>query len=92
MFGNRSLLGLPKGTYGFGNGQLWLRQTDATSIGGVTGNSTVGTGSSSGMSMGANATGVNGKNPYAGPTMWGSAQGLQLPDSTRKQAAPPRRY
>lgn len=82
LFGNYGIWGVPKGTYGFAKGQVWLRTTDATSIGGTTGISSVGTGSSSGgIGMGGLANGVNGKSPYAGPTIWGSAQGLNLPDS-----------
>ncbi len=86
LFGKNSLLALPKGTYGFGNGQLLLRSTDATSIGGVTGNGSVGTGSSNGgVGTGGSAIGVNGKNPYAGPAIWGSAQGLKLQDSVLRR-------
>ena len=93
MFGSSSLLAQPKGTYGYSNGRLWLRTTNSTSIGGVTGNSTVGTGSGNGaVGIGANAAGVNGKNPYAGPSMWGSAQGLQTADSLLRRSKPAGRY
>lgn len=86
LFGDQSLLALPKGTYGYANGQIWLRSTGATSIGGITGNSSVGNGSSSGgVGAASNVLGVNGKNPYAGPAMWGSANGLKLPDSVLRR-------
>lgn len=86
LFGKNSLLALPKGTYGFRKGQLLLRTTDATSIGGITGNGSVGTGSSNGsVGTGGSAIGVNGKNPYAGPAIWGSAQGLKLQDSVLRR-------
>jgi hypothetical protein len=86
LFGKKSLLALPKGTYGFSNGQVWLRTTDATSIGGITGNGSVGTGSSNGgVGTSGAAIGVNGKNPYAGPAIWGSAQGLKVQDSVLRR-------
>ncbi len=89
MFGTNSILGLPKGTYGYRKGQLWLRSTDATSIGGVTGNSSVGNGSSAGgVGTGGFVNGVNGKSPYAGAGIWGSAQGMQLPDSVLRRSRP----
>lgn len=71
------LPGVPRGTYGFGNGQFYLRSTDATTSGGITGSGSVGTG---GL-----VPGVNGKSPYAGPSMWGSARNLGLPDSVLRK-------
>lgn len=86
LYGSDGLLGLPKGTYGFARGQLWLRPTDATSIGGITGSGSVGTGgSANGVGTGGFANGVNGKSPYAGPTVWGSLQGMNLPDSVARR-------
>lgn len=80
LYGSNGVLGLPRGTFGFARGQLWLRSNGSTSIGGVTGNPSVGTGSSS-AGAGGNMLGVNGKSPYAGPAIWGSAQGLRQHDS-----------
>ncbi|OLY92992.1 hypothetical protein SAMN05444008_10492 [Cnuella takakiae] len=85
VYGSNGVLGLPKGTYGYAKGQLWLRSTDATSIGGITGNPSVGTGSSS-AGAGGNMLGLNGKSPYAGPANWGSAQGLRQPDSVLRRS------
>lgn len=87
MYGSDGVLGLPRGTYGYAKGQLWLRSTDATSIGGSTGNSTVGTGSSNaGVGVSGSAPGVNGKAPDAGPAIWGSARGLLQPTVPAKAA------
>lgn len=80
LYGSNGVLGLPRGTYGFARGQLWLRSNGSTSIGGVTGNPSVGNGSSS-AGAGGNMLGVNGNSPYAGPVIWGSAQGIRQPDS-----------
>jgi hypothetical protein len=80
------VLGSPRGTYGFANGQLLLRNTDATSFGGNSGNGSVGTGSSpAGPGTAGMVPWVNGKSVYAGPTIWGSGRGLNLPDSTLKK-------
>jgi len=64
--------GMPRGSYGFGNGQFRLYPSGATTSGGITGNGSVGTGSFSG-SIGTHSAviGVNGKSPYAGTNMWG---------------------
>jgi hypothetical protein len=76
------VIGMPRGSYGFANGQVLLRSTGATSIGGITGSGSVGTGSTPGSpGTSGSALGVNGKNVYAGPSIWGSAHGLNLPDS-----------
>jgi hypothetical protein len=80
------VLGAPRGTYGFANGQISLRTTDATSIGGITGSGSVGTGSSAGgVGTAGMAPLVNGKNVYAGPSIWGSARNMQLPDSVLRR-------
>lgn len=80
------VLGAPRGTYGFANGQISLRSTDATSIGGITGSGSVGTGTSAGsVGMGGMVPHVNGKNVYAGPALWGSARNLQLSDSVLRR-------
>lgn len=80
---------MPKGTYGFANGKLLLRSTTATSPGTSYGSGGVGTGTAiMGTGTGENIPGVNGKNPYAGPWLWGTRPiPKQMPsiDSTRKQ-------
>jgi hypothetical protein len=66
------IVGMPRGSYGFGKGQLKLYNTGATTSGGITGNGSVGTGSYLGsIGTHAAASGVNGKSPYAGSHMWG---------------------
>lgn len=85
LYGSNGVLGLPRGTYGFARGQLWLRSNGATSIGGITGNPSVGTGSSS-SGAGGNTLGLNGQSPYAGPSIWGSAQGIRQPDSVLRRS------
>lgn len=68
----KEILGVPKITYGLGNGQLLFRSRGATTSGTGTGNGLVGTGSGLGP-VGTNglSLGVNGKSPYAGPIMYG---------------------
>lgn len=83
------IVGRPRGSYGFSNGQFILYGTHATSTGTITGSGSVGTGSSP-ASIGTfgPGMGVNGKNPYAGPEMYGtgvySMRDIILIDSTRK--------
>lgn len=66
------IIGMPKLTYGIANGHILFRTTDAPTLGTGTGSGSVGTGTNVG-SVGAagNALGVNGKNPYAGPGIYG---------------------
>lgn len=66
------IVGMPRGSYGFKNGQFRLYPSGATTSGGITGNGSVGTGSFTG-SIGTHSSvmGVNGKSPYAGSNMWG---------------------
>jgi hypothetical protein len=67
------ILGMPKVTYGIAKGKLLLRTTDAPTIGSSTGPGSVGTGTSIGtMGTSGNGLGVNGKNPYAGPNIYGT--------------------
>lgn len=69
------IMGLPKGTYGFANGRLFLRKTSASSSGTGYGSGAVGTGTSIQSSATGEATlGVNGKSPDAGAGMWGDKQ------------------
>ena len=71
-FNSKEILGVPKITYGLGNGQLFFRSRGATTSGTGTGNGTVGTGSGLGpIGTSGLALGVNGKSPYAGPIMDG---------------------
>ena len=67
------IVGMPKVTYGLANGKILLRNTTATSSGTVYGSGAVGTGTTLiGIGTSEDAIGVNGKNPYAGPWLWGS--------------------
>lgn len=70
----KDFMGVGRGTYGVANGHLMLRSTGSTTSGGITGSGAVGSGSSTGSAgiHGAVVTSVNGKNPYAGPGMWGT--------------------
>jgi hypothetical protein len=73
------ILGMPKLAYGIGNGQLIFRSTVAPAIGTSTGSGSVGTGTNVGaIGTAGNTLGVNGKNPYAGPGIYG----LPLTDET----------
>ena len=67
------VVGMPRGAYGFANGKILLRPTTATSSGTLYGSGAVGTGTTiMGVGAGENSLGVNGKNPYAGPWLWGT--------------------
>jgi hypothetical protein len=69
----REFMGYGRGTNGFKHGHILLRPTGSTTSGGITGSGTVGTGSSLGnVGVHGVAVGVNGKNPFAGPGMWGT--------------------
>ena len=69
------IAGMPKLAYGLANGKILLRNTTATSSGTIYGSGAVGTGTTiAGIGTSENAIGVNGKNPYAGPWLWGSKQ------------------
>ena len=78
-------LGLPRGTNGFANGHIILKPAGARSTGTSTGSGSVGTGTSPG-SIGTSgpAMGVNGKNPYAGPGIYGTGIPF-VRDSTKRQ-------
>lgn len=69
----KEFMGVGRGSYGVANGLILLRSTGSTTSGGITGTGSVGSGSSTG-SAGIHGTvpTVNGKNPYAGPSMWGT--------------------
>ncbi len=83
------IIGMPKGAYGFANGKILLRNTTAPSSGTMYGSGAVGTGTTIiGVGTGENAIGVNGKNPYAGPWLWGSKlpnNNLPLGDSSGRK-------
>ncbi len=65
--------GMPKGTYGFANGRIFLRSTLSTSSGTSYGSGSVGTGTTlHGLGTSERSIGVNGKSPYAGNWLWGS--------------------
>lgn len=66
------IMGMPKLTYGIAHGHLLFRSTDAPTLGTSTGSGSVGTGTNVGpVGTAGNALGVNGKNPYAGPGIYG---------------------
>jgi hypothetical protein len=69
----RPIIGMPKLRYGVAHGHLLFYNTTSTSNGGNTSSGSVGTGTSSG-SLGSSSatTGVNGKNPYSGPGIYGN--------------------
>ncbi|RYD95507.1 MAG: hypothetical protein EOP50_07905 [Sphingobacteriales bacterium] len=88
----RPIPNVPKLRYGVANGHLLFYNTTAPTSGGSTGSGAVGTGTSLG-NMGTNgaATGVNGKNPFAGPGIYGnrvrySGQPVNLPPQRTKDA------
>lgn len=66
------VIGMPKLTYGIANGQLIFRTSVAPTLGTSTGSGAVGTGTNVGaVGTGGNVMGVNGKNAYAGPGIYG---------------------
>lgn len=76
------IVGMPKRTYGFAHGKILLRPTTATSSGTAYGSGAVGTGTTlMGVGTGENTPGTNGKNPYAGPWLWGTKPS-SLPSSS----------
>jgi hypothetical protein len=87
--GPSGILGMPKRKYGFASGKLLLRSTTAPSSGTNYGSGAVGTGTSiMGVGTGEGAIGVNGKNPYAGPWLWGGKLPTETPvlrDSIRNR-------
>jgi hypothetical protein len=73
------ILGMPKLTYGIARGHIIFRSTNAPTMGTSTGSGSVGTGTNVGaLGASGNSIGVNGKNPYAGPGIYG----LPLTDET----------
>lgn len=76
------IVGMPKRTYGFAHGKILLRSTTATSSGTAYGSGAVGTGTTlMGVGTGENTPGTNGKNPYAGPWLWGTKPSTVPPSS-----------
>jgi hypothetical protein len=80
------IVGMPKGTYGFAKGHVTFYTAGSTSSGTITGSGSVGTGSTPG-SLGTNGSvpDVNGKNPYAGSSIWGTritGPAVKISDST----------
>lgn len=66
------IIGMPKLAYGVANGHILFRSTDAPTSGTSTGSGSVGTGTNVGpVGTAGHAIGVNGKNPYAGPGIYG---------------------
>jgi hypothetical protein len=68
-----SVIGVPKLNSGIAHGRLIFYPTSSAGSGSFTGSGSVGTGTSIG-SIGTNGAviGVNGKNPFAGPGIYGS--------------------
>lgn len=91
------IIGMPKLAYGVANGHILFRSTDAPTLGTSTGSGSVGTGTNVGsVGTAGNALGVNGKNPYAGPGIYGlplgdenvtrpSTEGARLKGVRRKE-------
>lgn len=66
------IIGMPRLAYGVANGHILFRSTDAPTSGTSTGSGSVGTGTNVGpVGTAGHAIGVNGKNPYAGPGIYG---------------------
>lgn len=87
--GGSGIANMPKGSYGFANGKILLRNTTATSSGTGYGSGAVGTGTAiQGVGTGESSIGVNGKSPYAGPWLWGDRRPAALvadSSGTKKQ-------
>ncbi|RYY97409.1 MAG: hypothetical protein EOO11_10960 [Chitinophagaceae bacterium] len=74
---DRPVINMPKLRYGVARGHLLFYNTSAATTGSFTGSGSVGTGSSMGsVGTSGRATGVNGKNPYAGPGIYGNRVGV----------------
>lgn len=83
--GKTGIIGEPKGALGFARGHITFYTTSSPTSGTMTGSGAVGTGTTVG-SLGSNttSTGVNGKSPYAGPSVWGTGgpqRDLRIRDS-----------
>ncbi|HVK97086.1 MAG TPA: hypothetical protein VM368_04670 [Flavisolibacter sp.] len=73
------VLGMPKRMYGFSNGRIFFRPTDAASTGTSTGSGSVGTGTWLGSAGTAGSSfGLNGKSPEAGPGIYGVPGGTNF--------------
>lgn len=81
-----AVIGLPKLSNGIAHGKIIFYPTNATGSGSFTGNGSVGTGTSIG-NIGTNGSviGVNGKNPYAGPGVYGTRVLSDLREKDRRQ-------
>ncbi|HEX2532334.1 MAG TPA: hypothetical protein VHK69_01290 [Chitinophagaceae bacterium] len=88
-------LGAPKGAFGIADGRITLMPAGARTLGGITGSGTVGTGTSTGvLDMRGPATGLNGKNPYAGTSVYGTAVtgiGLNIQPADSLRTVSPRK-
>jgi|SRR5687767_5624418 len=81
---NSEIAGVSKRAYGFAHGHIMLRSSGSATSGTMHGSGSVGTGSTPG-SAGTHGAGigVNGKAPYAGPGIWGTAvtgKGIRIHD------------
>lgn len=84
--GGNAVIGVPKLSNGIAHGRIIFYPTNATGTGSFTGSGSVGTGTSLG-NVGSNGAviGVNGKNPYAGPGIYGSRVLSDLREKDRRQ-------
>ncbi|MCW3072978.1 MAG: hypothetical protein JWP69_47 [Flaviaesturariibacter sp.] len=69
----QAIIGIPKISTGIGHGRILFYPTTSSTAGTNTGSGTVGTGMSLGnVGTSGRSIGVNGKNPYAGPGIYGT--------------------
>ena len=69
----KAIIGIPKWRTGIAHGQVIFYSTTSATSGTSTGSGTVGTGTSLGnVGTSGAGMGVNGKNPYAGPGIYGT--------------------
>ncbi|MBD0287311.1 MAG: hypothetical protein ICV79_18080 [Flavisolibacter sp.] len=87
----KEVLGIRRAPYGIANGHITFLPGGARTTGANTGSGAVGTGSSPGV-IGADgrAMGLNGKNPYSGPGIYGTSQ-VGISSQTKSEIKPPSR-
>lgn len=91
----RTLLGVPKGAFGYKNGQFLFRSSGGVSSGSSGSVPSVGTGITLfGAGAGSMVPGANGKSLFSGNPMWGasgSGSRILVADSVLRNDLPPRR-
>ena len=83
----KAIIGIPKIRTGIAHGRILFYPTTSATSGANTGSGTVGTGSSLGIVGTSGAgLGVNGKNPYAGPSIYGTpiVSDIQRPSASSR--------